>query len=339
MDAPETQSQEQQVDIQALNDKIHQESAFVEQLEMEIGKAIVGQKYMLERLLVGLLSQGHILLEGVPGLAKTLAIKSLSSAINADFSRIQFTPDLLPADLLGTQIYNQAEHQFVIRKGPIFANFILADEVNRAPAKVQSALLQAMQEREVSIGDETFDLQEPFLVLATQNPIEQEGTYPLPEAQVDRFMLKVMINYPQKEEERQIMRQNINKPPQDIQKVASPEQILKARDTVKEVYMDEKVEKYILDIVFATRNPEQYNLSDIQPLISFGASPRASINLALASRAYAFIKRRGYVVPEDVRAICHDVMRHRIGLTYEAEAENMTSDEMISKVLNTIEVP
>ena len=339
MDAPETESQEQQVDIQALNDKIHQESAFVEQLEMEIGKAIVGQKYMLERLLVGLLSQGHILLEGVPGLAKTLAIKSLSSAINADFSRIQFTPDLLPADLLGTQIYNQAEHQFVIRKGPIFANFILADEVNRAPAKVQSALLQAMQEREVSIGDETFDLQEPFLVLATQNPIEQEGTYPLPEAQVDRFMLKVMINYPQKEEERQIMRQNINKPPQDIQKVASPEQILKARDTVKEVYMDEKVEKYILDIVFATRNPEQYNLSDIQPLISFGASPRASINLALASRAYAFIKRRGYVVPEDVRAICHDVMRHRIGLTYEAEAENMTSDEMISKVLNTIEVP
>ncbi len=339
MEASEPQTKDQQKDIQALNDKIHQESAFVEQLELEIGKAIIGQKYMLERLLVGLLSQGHVLLEGVPGLAKTLAIKSLSSSISANFSRLQFTPDLLPADLLGTQIYNQAEQKFAIRKGPIFANFILADEVNRAPAKVQSALLQAMQEREVSIGDQTFSLEEPFLVLATQNPIEQEGTYPLPEAQVDRFMLKVVITYPQKEEERSIMRQNINSPADSIQQVASPEVILKARDTVKEVYMDEKVEQYILDIVFATRQPEQYNLSEIQPLISFGASPRASINLALASRAYAFIKRRGYVVPEDIRAICHDVMRHRIGLTYEAEAENMTTDEVISKVLNAIEVP
>jgi len=328
-----------QVDIKELNERIHQESAFVEQLELEVGKAIIGQKYMLERLLVGLLSQGHILLEGVPGLAKTLAIKSLSSAINADFSRIQFTPDLLPADLLGTQIYNQADHEFIIRKGPIFANFILADEVNRAPAKVQSALLQAMQEREVSIGDKTFDLEEPFLVLATQNPIEQEGTYPLPEAQVDRFMLKVLISYPEKEEEREIMRQNINKPPEPIRQVASPEDILRARDTVKQVYMDEKVEQYILDIVFATRQPEQYKLGDMAPLISFGASPRASINLALASRAYAFIKRRGYVVPEDVRSVCHDVLRHRIGLTYEAEAENMTSDQLISRVLNTIEVP
>jgi len=328
-----------QVDIKELNERIHQESAFVEQLELEVGKAIIGQKYMLERLLVGLLSQGHILLEGVPGLAKTLAIKSLSSAINADFSRIQFTPDLLPADLLGTQIYNQADHEFIIRKGPIFANFILADEVNRAPAKVQSALLQAMQEREVSIGDKTFDLEEPFLVLATQNPIEQEGTYPLPEAQVDRFMLKVLISYPEKEEEREIMRQNINKPPEPIRQVASPEDILRARDTVKQVYMDEKVEQYILDIVFATRQPEQYKLGDMAPLISFGASPRASINLALASRAYAFIKRRGYVVPEDVRSVCHDVLRHRIGLTYEAEAENMTRDQLISRVLNTIEVP
>ena len=340
MDATETQTNEQQqVDIKELNERIHRESAFIEQLELEIGKTIVGQKYMLERLLVGLLSQGHLLLEGVPGLAKTLAIKSLASAINADFSRIQFTPDLLPADLLGTQIYNQADHEFVIRKGPIFANFILADEVNRAPAKVQSALLQAMQEREVSIGDQTFDLEEPFLVLATQNPIEQEGTYPLPEAQVDRFMLKVVISYPNKDEERQIMRQNINQPPQAIQQVASPEEILRARDTVKAVYMDEKVEQYILDIVFATRNPEQYKLSEIQPLISFGASPRASINLALAARAFAFIKRRGYVVPEDVRAICHDVLRHRIGLTYEAEAENMTTEQIITKILNTIEVP
>lgn len=339
MEASEPQEEGQQVDIQALNEKIHQESAFVEHLELEIGKAIIGQKYMLERLLIGLLSQGHVLLEGVPGLAKTLAIKSLSSSINGDFSRIQFTPDLLPADLLGTQIYNQAEHQFVTRRGPIFANFILADEVNRAPAKVQSALLQSMQEREVSIGDQTFSLEEPFLVLATQNPIEQEGTYPLPEAQVDRFMLKVVITYPQKEEERSIMRQNINSPADTIQQVASPEAILKARDTVKEIYMDEKVERYILDIVFATRQPEQYKLSEIQPLISFGASPRASINLALASRAYAFIKRRGYVVPEDIRAICHDVMRHRIGLTYEAEAENMTTDEVISKILNAIEVP
>ena len=327
------------VNIQALNEQIYRDSAFVADLEQEVGKAIVGQHYMLERLLVGLLSQGHILLEGVPGLAKTLAIKSLASAINAKFSRIQFTPDLLPDDLLGTQVYNQANLEFVTRKGPIFANFILADEVNRAPAKVQSALLQAMQEREVSIGADTFELEEPFLVLATQNPIEQEGTYPLPEAQVDRFMLKVQITYPGKEEERAIMRQNISKPPQVIEQKADPDTILKARDTVRQVYMDEKVEQYILDIVFATRNPAQYRLHDLPELVSFGASPRASINLALASRAYAFIKRRGYVVPEDIRAVCHDVMRHRIGLTYEAEAENVTAEEVINRVLNTIEVP
>lgn len=325
--------------IQSLNEQIYRESAFVADLEQEISKAIVGQHYMLERLLVGLLSQGHILLEGVPGLAKTLAIKSLASAINAQFSRIQFTPDLLPADLLGTQVYNQANAEFVIRKGPVFANFILADEVNRAPAKVQSALLQAMQEREVSIGAQTFDLEEPFLVLATQNPIEQEGTYPLPEAQVDRFMLKVRITYPRKEEERTIMRQNINQPPQAIAQKAETETILRARDTVRKVYMDEKVEQYILDIVFATRNPSEYKLNDLPELISFGASPRASINLALAARAYAFIKRRGYVVPEDVRSICHDVLRHRVGLTYEAEAENVTADELITRILNKIEVP
>jgi MoxR-like ATPase len=325
--------------IQELNERIYRESAFVAELEEEIGKAIVGQRYMLERLLVGLLSQGHVLLEGVPGLAKTLAIKSLSSAINGNFSRIQFTPDLLPADLLGTQVYNQANAEFVTRKGPIFSNFILADEVNRAPAKVQSALLQAMQEREVSIGAETFNLEEPFLVMATQNPIEQEGTYPLPEAQVDRFMLKVVITYPEKEEERTIMRQNINRPPQLIQQVTEPKTVLNARDTVKEVYMDEKVEQYILDIVFATRQPDQYKLTDLQDLVSFGASPRASINLALAARAYAFIKRRGYVVPEDVRAICQDVMRHRIGLTYEAEAENVSPDSVITRVLNAVEVP
>lgn len=330
---------EESVNIQELNERIYRESAFVAELEKEVGKTIVGQRHMLERLLVGLLSQGHILLEGVPGLAKTLAIKSLSSAINADFSRIQFTPDLLPADLLGTQVYNQANSEFVTRKGPIFSNFILADEVNRAPAKVQSALLQAMQEREVSIGAQTFQLAEPFLVLATQNPIEQEGTYPLPEAQVDRFMLKVLITYPEKDEERTIMRQNINEPPQVIQQMTDPKTVLQARDTVRQVYMDEKVEQYILDIVFATRNPENYKLSDLQDLVSFGASPRASINLALAARAYAFIKRRGYVVPEDIRAICHDVMRHRVGLTYEAEAENVTPDSVITRVLNTVEVP
>lgn len=330
---------EETINIQALNEQIYRESAFIADLEQEVSKTIVGQHYMMERLLVGLLSQGHILLEGVPGLAKTLAIKSLSSAINADFSRIQFTPDLLPADLLGTQVYNQANAEFVTRKGPIFANFILADEINRAPAKVQSALLQAMQEREVSIGADTFKLEEPFLVLATQNPIEQEGTYPLPEAQVDRFMLKVQITYPAKEEERSIMRQNINQPAELIQQKAEPQTVLKARDTVRQVYMDEKVEQYILDIVFATRNPAEYKLSDLAELINFGASPRASINLALAARAYAFIKRRGYVVPEDVRAICHDVMRHRVGLTYEAEAENVMADEVITRVLNTIEVP
>lgn len=332
-------TQQQQVDIKAINEKIHQESAFVELLYNEIGKAIVGQKYMLERLLIGLLSNGHILLEGVPGLAKTLAIKSLASAINANFSRIQFTPDLLPADLLGTMIYNQSKNEFVIRKGPIFANFILADEINRAPAKVQSALLQAMQEREVSIGDETFKLEEPFLVLATQNPIEQEGTYPLPEAQVDRFMLKVVIDYPEKEEERLIMRQNINQTVQTINAAIDPAQITRARDAVREVYMDEKIEQYILDIVFATRQPEQYKLDNLAPLISFGASPRASINIGLASRAYAFIKRRGYVIPEDVRAVCHDVMRHRIGVSYEAEAENYTTENLISEILNNIEVP
>ncbi len=333
------QADEETVNIQALNEQIYRESAFIADLEQEVSKTIVGQHYMMERLLVGLLSQGHILLEGVPGLAKTLAIKSLSSAINADFRRIQFTPDLLPADLLGTQVYNQANAEFVTRKGPIFANFILADEINRAPAKVQSALLQAMQEREVSIGAETFKLEEPFLVLATQNPIEQEGTYPLPEAQVDRFMLKVHITYPAKEEERSIMRLNINQLAEVIHQKAEPRTILKARDTVRQVYMDEKVEQYILDIVFATRNPPEYKLSDLAELINFGASPRASINLALAARAYAFIKRRGYVVPEDVRAICHDVMRHRVGLTYEAEAENVTADEVITRVLNTIEVP
>jgi len=341
METPQgpTEASQEQVDIRQINEKIHQESAFVELLYNEIGKEIVGQKYMLERLLIGLLSSGHLLLEGVPGLAKTLAIKSLASAINANFSRIQFTPDLLPADLLGTMIYNQSKNEFVIRKGPIFANFILADEINRAPAKVQSALLQAMQEREVSIGDETFKLEEPFLVLATQNPIEQEGTYPLPEAQVDRFMLKVVISYPEKEEERLIMRQNINQTVQTINAAIDTAQITRARDAVREVYMDEKIEQYILDIVFATRQPEQYKLDNLAPLVSFGASPRASINIALASRAYAFIKRRGYVIPEDVRAVCHDVMRHRIGVSYEAEAENYTTENLISEILNNIEVP
>ncbi len=341
METPQgtTEVAQEQVDIKQINERIHQESAFVELLYNEIGKEIVGQKYMLERLLIGLLSSGHILLEGVPGLAKTLAIKSLASAINANFSRIQFTPDLLPADLLGTMIYNQSKNEFVIRKGPIFANFILADEINRAPAKVQSALLQAMQEREVSIGDETFKLEEPFLVLATQNPIEQEGTYPLPEAQVDRFMLKVVIDYPEKEEERLIMRQNINQTVQTINAAIDTAQITRARDAVREVYMDEKIEQYILDIVFATRQPEQYKLDNLAPLVSFGASPRASINIGLASRAYAFIKRRGYVIPEDVRAVCHDVMRHRIGVSYEAEAENYTTENLISEILNNIEVP
>lgn len=327
------------MDIKEINEKIHRESAFVDLLMMELGKVIVGQKYMTERLMIGMLANGHILLEGVPGLAKTLAIKSLSSAIHGKFSRIQFTPDLLPADLVGTMIYNQKQESFTVRKGPIFANFILADEINRAPAKVQSALLEAMQEKQVTIGETTFKLEEPFLVLATQNPIEQEGTYPLPEAQVDRFMLKVVIGYPSKEEEKLIIRQNISNEFPTINPVISTEEILKARKSVREVYMDEKIEKYIIDIVFASRSPKEYNLNKISNLISYGGSPRASISLALASKAYAFIKRRGYVIPEDVRAVCHDILRHRIGLTYEAEAENITSEAIISEILNTVEVP
>lgn len=327
-------------DIKALNEQIHEASSFVDLMNMELGKVIVGQKYMTERLMIGLLTQGHILLEGVPGLAKTLAIKSLSAAINARFSRIQFTPDLLPADVIGTMIYNQQRNEFVVRRGPVFANFILADEINRAPAKVQSALLEAMQERQVTIGDRTFQLEEPFLVLATENPIEQEGTYQLPEAQVDRFMLKVMIGYPNKEEERQIIRENLDPrgiPP--VQAVVNPRDILSARDLVKKVYMDEKIERYIIDIVFATRNPEEYKLPKLKPLIAYGGSPRASINLALAAKGYAFMKRRGYVIPEDIRSICFDVLRHRIGLTYEAEAESITSENVISEILNVVEVP
>jgi len=306
---------------------------------MEMGKVIVGQKYMVERLLVGLLSNGHILLEGVPGLAKTLSVKTLASAIQAKFQRIQFTPDLLPADLVGTMIFNQKDASFQTRKGPIFANFILADEINRSPAKVQSALLEAMQERQVTIGEQTFKLPEPFLVLATQNPIEQEGTYPLPEAQVDRFMLKVKIGYPTKEEELLIMRANVNGTAGTVNTVVNPADILRARGVVGEIYMDEKIEKYILDIVFATRNPKQYNLTNLAELISYGASPRASINLAIGAKAYAFIKRRGYVIPEDVRAICLDVMRHRVAVTYEAEAEEVTSEQVVQEVLNKIEVP
>ncbi|MBK7887935.1 MAG: AAA family ATPase [Bacteroidetes bacterium] len=327
------------IDIREINEKIQQESAFIELLNLELGKVIVGQKYMLDRLLIGLLSNGHLLLEGVPGLAKTLAIKSLSSAIHAKFSRLQFTPDLLPADLVGTMIYNQKQEQFTVRKGPLFANFILADEINRAPAKVQSALLEAMQERQVTIGDETFKLDEPFLVLATQNPIEQEGTYPLPEAQLDRFMLKVVIGYPTKEEERMIVRQNLAQDFPKINPILDKETVVKARNAVRQVYMDEKIEKYILDIVFATRYPKESNLRKLENLISYGGSPRASINLALASKAYAFIKRRGYVIPEDVRAVSHDVLRHRIGLSYEAEAENITTDDVITEVLNIVEVP
>ena len=327
------------MDIREINERIQQESAFVDMLTMELGKVIVGQKYMTERLLIGLLANGHILLEGVPGLAKTLAINSLASAINAKFSRIQFTPDLLPADLIGTMIYNQKQESFTVRKGPIFANLILADEINRAPAKVQSALLESMQERQVTIGDTTFKLEEPFLVLATQNPIEQEGTYPLPEAQVDRFMLKIVIGYPTKEEEKLIIRQNIGSAIPKISPVIQTSDILKARAMVREVYMDEKIEKYIIDIVFASRTPKEYNLAKLEQLISYGGSPRASINLALAAKAYAFIKRRGYVIPEDVRAICHDVMRHRIGITYEAEAENVTSETIVNEILNAVEVP
>ncbi len=327
------------MDIKEINEKIQKESEFVDLLNLELDKVIIGQKYMVERLLVGLLSNGHILLEGVPGLAKTLAIKSLSDCIHADFSRIQFTPDLLPADLVGTQIYNQKTHEFTVRQGPIFANFVLADEINRAPAKVQSALLEAMQERQVTIGDKTFKLPEPFLVLATQNPIEQEGTYPLPEAQVDRFLLKVVIGYPKKEEEQKIIRLNVEGEFPKIEKIIQPEVILNARKAVREVYMDEKIEKYIIDIVFATRFPGEYKLDKLVPLIGFGGSPRASISLAMASKAYAFITRRGYVIPEDVRAVCYDVLRHRIGITYEAEAENVTSEDIISEILNAVEVP
>ncbi|NQY30227.1 MAG: MoxR family ATPase [Flavobacteriaceae bacterium] len=327
------------IDIKSINEKIEKESAFVDLLVMEMSKVIVGQKYMIERLLIGLLGQGHILLEGVPGLAKTLAINTLSKAVKGSFSRIQFTPDLLPADVVGTMIYNIKENEFTIKKGPIFANFVLADEINRAPAKVQSALLEAMQEKQVTIGDTTFILDKPFLVMATQNPVEQEGTYPLPEAQMDRFMLKVVIDYPKLEDEQQIMRDNLKGSYAQVNEVVSVDQIKKAQVAVREVYMDEKIEKYILDIIFATRYPEKYGLADLKPLISFGASPRGSINLAMAAKCYAFIKRRGYVIPEDVRAMVTDVLRHRIGLTYEAEAENITSEQIITKIVNQIEVP
>lgn len=327
------------MDITALNEKIKHESAFVDLLTNEISKVIVGQKTMIERLMIGVLGNGHILLEGVPGLAKTLAIKSLAASMQAKFQRIQFTPDLLPADLIGTQIYNQRDGNFLIRKGPVFANFILADEINRAPAKVQSALLEAMQERQVTIGEETFKLEDPFLVLATQNPIEQEGTYPLPEAQVDRFMLKVKVSYPSRDEELNIMRQNLTSQENRIQKVISTADIQRGRDLVREIYVDEKIERYILDIVFATRNPKDFKLDKLSDLISFGASPRASINLNIAARANAFIKHRGYVIPEDVRAIAYDVLRHRIAVTYEAEAEEITSENIIQEILNTVEVP
>jgi MoxR-like ATPase len=327
------------IDIQNLNERIHKESAFIDLLSMEMNKVIVGQKHMTERLLIGLLSNGHILLEGVPGLAKTLAINTLANTIDAKFSRIQFTPDLLPADVLGTQIYSPKNESFSVKKGPIFANFILADEINRAPAKVQSALLEAMQERQITIGDQTFKLEEPFLVLATQNPVEQEGTYPLPEAQVDRFMLKVIIDYPKKEEEKLIIRHNIAKSFPKASQVLKPENIIQARELVKEVYMDEKIEQYIVDIVFASRFPEQFGLEHLKDMISFGASPRASISLAMAAKAFAFIKRRGYVIPEDIRAICHDVLRHRIGLSYEAEAENMSTEDIITEILNSVEIP
>jgi len=329
----------QHTDIKVINDLIQKESAFVDLVSIEIKKVIVGQKHLIDSLLIGLLANGHILLEGVPGLAKTLAITTLAKTIDADFNRIQFTPDLLPADLIGTMIYSHKKEEFTIKKGPVFANFVLADEINRSPAKVQSALLEAMQERQVSIGSETFKLEEPFLVLATQNPIEQEGTYPLPEAQTDRFMLKVVIDYPNEEEEKIIIRQNIAKQFPEATTILKPADILKARDAVKEVYMDEKIEKYIVDIVFATRYPERYKLEKFKSLINYGSSPRASINLASASKAYAFIKRRGYVIPEDVRAVAYDVMRHRIGLTYEAEAENIATTDIITEILNTVEVP
>ena len=327
------------VDVRAINEKIERESAFIDILTLEMNKVIVGQKQMIESLLIGLIGDGHILLEGVPGLAKTLAINTLSKAVQASFSRVQFTPDLLPADVVGTMIYNMKENDFMIKKGPIFANFVLADEINRAPAKVQSALLEAMQERQITIGDTTFKLDEPFLVMATQNPVEQEGTYPLPEAQVDRFMLKVVIDYPKLQDEQVIMRQNLSGSFATVNPVVSVAQIIKARAVANEVYMDEKIEKYILDIIFATRYPEKYNLSKLKDLISFGASPRGSINLAKAAKCYAFIKRRGYVIPEDVRAVVFDVLRHRIGITYEAEAENVTSVDIINSIINEIEVP
>ena len=327
------------VNIKELNDRMQKESSFVDLLTMEMGKVIVGQKALVENLLIGLLANGHILLEGVPGLAKTLAINTLASAVDAKFSRIQFTPDLLPADVIGTLIYSQKSEQFQIKKGPIFANFVLADEINRSPAKVQSALLEAMQERQVTIGDETFKLPEPFLVMATQNPIEQEGTYPLPEAQVDRFMLKVVVSYPKKEEERLIVRMNNTGEFPKASPILKPEDIIRARQVVKDVYMDEKIERYIVDIVYATRTPQDYGLGKLANLISYGASPRASISLSMASKAYAFIKRRGYVIPEDVRAVCNEVLRHRIGLTYEAEAENVTTENIIAEVINAVEVP
>ena len=327
------------IDIKAINDKIEKESAFVDLLTLEMNKVIVGQKHMVERLLIGLLGRGHILLEGVPGLAKTLAINTLSQAVKGSFSRIQFTPDLLPADVVGTMIYNIKENDFSIKKGPIFANFVLADEINRAPAKVQSALLEAMQEKQVTIGDKTFKLQAPFLVMATQNPVEQEGTYPLPEAQVDRFMLKAVIDYPKLEEEQLIVRNNLNRTVTQVNPVVTTKQILTAQDTIREVYMDEKIENYILNLIFATRYPEKYNLESIKPLISFGASPRGSINLATAAKCHAFLRHRGYVIPEDVRAVIYDVLRHRIGLTYEAEAENITSEDLITQIINEVEVP
>ena len=328
------------VDIKKINEKIEKESAFIDLLRTEMNKVIVGQKNMIDKLLIGLLAKGHILLEGVPGLAKTLAINTLSKAISGSFSRIQFTPDLLPADVVGTQLYNVKQSKFTVKKGPVFANFVLADEINRAPAKVQSALLEAMQEKQVTIGEETFKLEEPFLVMATQNPIDQEGTYPLPEAQVDRFMLKVVLPYPNREEEKLIVRANVSsegfpKP----KKAVDPKQIIKARDIVKKIYMDEKIEKYIIDIVYATRDPEYYQLDEIKHFISFGGSPRASISLASAAKAYAFLKKRGYVIPEDVRAVCSDVLRHRIGLSYEAEAENITTENVITTILNKVEVP
>jgi MoxR-like ATPase len=328
-----------EIDIRELNERVQRESSFIDIVNMEMSKTIVGQKHLVEGLLIGLLSDGHILLEGVPGLAKTLAINTLATAIDAKFSRVQFTPDLLPADLIGTMIYSQKNEDFIVKKGPVFANFILADEINRAPAKVQSALLEAMQERQVTIGDKTYKMDNPFLVMATQNPIEQEGTYPLPEAQVDRFMLKVKIDYPEFEEERLVIRNNLAKQKTEVKPVLKPEDIVKAREVVADVYLDEKIERYILDIVFATRFPERYQLDKLKNMIAYGGSPRASINLAKAAKAYAFIKRRGYVIPEDVRAVCHDILNHRIGLTYEAEAENISTEEIISEILNRVDVP